>query len=108
MKSQSDLDTFKLELKDKIKPRKYKHFAKGNKIENALLTRIRVGRSHLNGHSYTIGLANTPECLCHFPCENTEHYLLYCFLFEQERRTMFESVRKLVPKFDKLTKKKQL
>ena len=108
LKSQSDLDTFKLELKDKIKPRKYKHFSKGNKIENALLTRIRVGRSHLNGHSYTIGLANTPECLCHFPCENTEHYLLYCFLFEQERRTMFESVRNLVPKFDKITKKKQL
>ena len=108
LKNIGDVDLFKLELKNQIKPQKYKHFSKGNKIDNALLTRIRVGRSHLNGHSYTIGMANTPECLCHHPCENTEHYLLYCFLYEQERRTLFQSVRNLVPRFDKLAKKKQL
>ena len=74
------LDEFKIAVKKDIKPPKYKHFSRGSKLGNTLLTRIRVGRSLLKQHSFTIGLADSPECLCHFRSESPEHYFLDCFL----------------------------
>ena len=50
-----NMDEFKIDIKNKIKPKKYKHFAGGNKLGNTLLTRIRVRRSYLNQHKFTIG-----------------------------------------------------
>ena len=58
------------------KPTRYKHFAKGNKFSNTLLTKIRVGRSDLNQHKFIIGLADSPECLCHFREESPSHFFL--------------------------------
>ena len=46
----SELTDFKNYTKD-LKPTRYKHFAKGNKYSNSLLTKIRVGRSELNQHT---------------------------------------------------------
>ena len=43
-----------------FKPPRYKHFARGNKLSNSLLTKIRVGRSDLNQHKFTIGLVDSP------------------------------------------------
>ena len=45
-----DVSEFKICIKNEMKPRRYKHFASGPKTGNALLTRIRVGRSFLNQH----------------------------------------------------------
>ena len=42
-----DLYEFKICIKERLKPRKYKHFSKGSKLGNTLLTRIRIGRSSL-------------------------------------------------------------
>ena len=53
------LSDFKLKIKDIFNPCKNKHYAKGSKIGNILLTRIRVDRSDLNLHKYTIGLSDT-------------------------------------------------
>ena len=39
-----DLIEFKNCMKQKFKPPKYKHFHKGSKLDNTLVTRIRVGR----------------------------------------------------------------
>jgi hypothetical protein len=64
------VDEFKIGIKKDIKSPKYKHFARGSKLGNKLLTRIRVGRSFHNQHSFTIGLADSPECLCHFRPES--------------------------------------
>ena len=54
-----DVDEFKLCVKNEIKPPRFKHFSCGNKLGNTLLTRIRLGRSYLNQHSFTIGHADT-------------------------------------------------
>ena len=99
---------FKLGVKSEIKPPKYKHFARGSKLGNTLLTRIRVGRSFLNQHSFTIGLADSPECLCHFKNESPEHYFLDCFLYSQERQTLFSLIEHHIPNFNRLTKKRKL
>ena len=56
-------DEFKGCIKKDKKPPKYKHFARGSKFSNTLLTRIRAGRSSLNQHKFTIGLSDSPECI---------------------------------------------
>ena len=99
---------FKLSMKKKFKPEKYKHFARGSKIGNKLLTRIRVGRSDLNQHKFTIGLTDSPECLCHFRSESPEHFFLDCFLYLPERQILFGLIEHYVPHFKNLTKRKKL
>ena len=103
-----DLCEFKFEIRKRIKPPKYKHFARGSKLGNTLLTRIRVGRSFLNQHKFTIGLSDSPQCLCHFRSENPEHYFLDCFLYTLERQTMFRLIEHYVPNFSRLNKQNKL
>ena len=52
---------FKLELKSNMKPDKIKHFSNGFKIGNILLTRIRLDRSDLNLHKFSIGHSEDPR-----------------------------------------------
>ena len=103
-----ELSEFKFENKKQIKPPKYKHFSRGSKLGNTLLTRIRVGRSYLNQHKFTIGLEDSPECLCHFRSENPEHFFLDCFLYTPERQTMLSLIEHYVPNFNRLNKKKKI
>ena len=56
-----NLIDFKYEIKRRIKPPRYKHFGKGTKLGNSLLTKIRVGRSNLNQHQFTVGLLDSPH-----------------------------------------------
>ena len=45
-----DLTEFKAFTNTEYKPPKIKHFVRGKKMNNSLLTKIRVGRSDLNQH----------------------------------------------------------
>ena len=103
-----ELSEFKICLKSEIKPPKYKHFGKGSKLGNTLLARIRMGRSSLNQHKFTIGLSDSPECLCHFKVESPEHFFLDCFLFSLERQKLFDLIEHYVPYFKRLNKKQKL
>ena len=103
-----DVSEFKICVKNEMKPKRYKHFASGSKIGNSLLTRIRVGRSFLNQHKFTIGLADSPECQCHFKTESPEHFFLQCFLYSPERQILFDLIEHNIPKFPNLNKKQKL
>ena len=94
-----NLEDFKIYTKKEFKPPKYKHFSGGTKLGNTLLTRIRVGRSFLNEHKFTIGLADNPECLCHFRTESPQHYFLDCFLYLQQRQLLFTLSEHYLPSF---------
>ena len=50
------LSEFKEQLKKDLKPKKYKHFSKGSKLGNSLLSRIRLDQSNLNLHRFTVSL----------------------------------------------------
>ena len=91
-----------------MKPLKLKHFSRGNKYSNTLLTRIRVGRSSLNLHKFSIGQIESPECFCHFKEESVSHYFLDCFLYTLERRELFSIFEHYIPNFPNFTKKKKL
>ena len=102
-----NLSEFKIQLNCDIKPSKLRHNSKGTKIGNCLLTRLRIGRSELNLHRYTIGLIDSPECDCHSKEESTKHYILDCFLYTVERQTLFSLVEHFIPTFTKLSKARQ-
>ena len=103
-----NIEEFKKSTKTMFKPQKYKHFSRGSKLGNTLLTRIRVGRSDLNQHKFIIGLVENPECMCHFRSESPEHFFLDCFLYLPERQILFGLIEHYVPFFPKLTKKEKL
>ena len=98
------LPDFKMKLKEELKPKKYRHFSKGSKIGNRLLTRIRLERSDLNSHKFMIGQSETSECLCHSKYETSQHYLIDCFLYNCERQTLFNQVEHFIPNFKSFSK----
>ena len=101
------LPDFKHGLKKELKPHRYKHYSRGSKIGNSLLTRLRLDRSDLNLHRFDINQHDSPECACHAKNESSIHYLMDCFLYSGERRTLFSLVEHYIPNFFKLSKRKQ-
>ena len=98
---------FKCKLKQELKPAKFKHFSKGSKLGNKLLTRIRLERSDLNLHKFTIGQSESAECLCHSKQESSQHYLIDCFLYSSERQTLFDRVEHYIPNFKSFSKSRK-
>ena len=103
-----DLFDFKEYTNTELRPHKYKHFSRGKKESNSLLTKIRVGRSDLNQHKFTISLSDSPQCLCHHREESPLHYFIDCFLYLPERQILFDKIGHYIPNFSKFTKQRKL
>ena len=103
-----DVIEFKQHIRSDLKPPSYKHFSKGKKSSNSLLTRIRVGRSDLNQHKFTVGLVDSPQCDCQFREESPSHFFLDCFLYMPERQNLFGLIEHYIPKFKSFNKPKKL
>ena len=69
------------------------HNPKGGK----LITRLRLGLSHLREHKFKHNLQDSinPLCNCGHDIESTTHYLLHCPLFANERSTFFSTLSSL-------------
>ena len=102
LKCEKDLSQFKSKFKELVKPIKQKHFSRGKKRANTLLTQLRVGRSFLNSHRYVFNLAPTDLCICSRQ-ETVKHFLNDCFLYTEERRVLFDSVEQIYPQFKTLS-----
>ena len=65
-----------------------------------LLTRLRVGLSHLREHKFKHIFEDTlnPICNCGEDIETTSHYLLHCPEYLQERKTLLNTISCIVPK----------
>ena len=79
-------------------PKRYKFLSRGTQLWCKLLTQIRVGRSFLNSHSYTVGMSESPACICHSIIESPSHFFNDCFLYNEERRTLFSTFEQYLPK----------
>jgi len=105
------LDTadFKLHIATQIKPSKYKHYSRGSKHGNTLLTRIRVGRSYLKSHSYSIGMSDTNTCSCNDTViESSLHFITQCPMFAVQRRILYDQVEQnYIQQFRKLSLRRQ-
>ena len=58
------------------------------------ITRLRLGLSHLREHKFKHGFQDTlnPLCSCGNDVESTEHFLLHCPQFVNERRTLLSTL----------------
>ena len=102
-----DMLKFKENININLKPTKIKHNARGSKYGNMLITRLRVCRSFLNGHSYTIGLSPSPSCDCGAPQESSQHVLLSCPLYSSERQILLLTANETLLDFHKKSLKNQ-
>ena len=59
-----------------------------------LITRLRLGLSHLREHKFKHGFQDTlnPLCSCGNDVESAEHFLLHCPQFVNERRTLLSTL----------------
>ena len=88
--------------------KKIKHYSRGiSKYANALHTQLRVGQSYLNSHGFKINLKEDDLCLC-YRSETTSHFLLECFLYQEERESLFTNISKYLPRFHTFSKSKKL
>ena len=56
---------------------------------------------------FLIGLEESPNCLCHFDTESSEHYFLDCFLYSPECQILFNLIEHFIPNFPRLNKKQK-
>lgn len=64
-------------------------------LGNKLLTRLRVGLSHLRAHKYAHNFLDTPNpnCVCELlEIETVEHFLLFCPNYKTHRKQLFTSL----------------
>ena len=62
-----------------------------------LLTRLRLGLSHLRDHKFKYSFQDllNPICNCGTDVETTTHYLLHCPLFSDERLILINNIRNI-------------
>ena len=82
----------------------------GNRRNNVLHARLRMGLSHLNSHMFQIHSNNTDSasCLCGYPHENQQHFVLTCPLYHGIRTEMLRETLRIIPNFTQLNQNQQL
>ena len=64
-----------------------------------LLTRLRLGLSHLREHKFSHNFRNTinPLCPCNLEVESVSHYFLRCQNFTQQRMILMNELSNIIP-----------
>ena len=68
-----------------------------NPTELKLLTRLRLGLSHLNDHklNHTFRDCINPLCSCNLSVENNVHFCLHCHHFSLQRLTLMSNIKSI-------------
>ena len=80
-----------------IQPTPSRTFNCHNSIGIKLITRFRLGLSHLRDHEFKHNFLDclNPICCCGKDIETTVHYLLHCPIFSDERSIFFNNFRSI-------------
>jgi hypothetical protein len=68
------------------------HYYSGERYEQIIHCRLRLGMSDLNGHLYSRHLQADSSCSCGFRCEDASHYLLICENHTEARRNTIHTL----------------
>ena len=81
-----------------VRPNQCSVYRIHNPIELKLLTRLRVGLSHLNKHRFNHNFQSciNPLCSCNLEIESTAQFLLHCHHFSNIRSTLLNSINKFL------------
>ena len=88
---------FKNALLSFIRPKHFDTFGIHNPIGLQLLTRARLGFSHLNEHIFRHNFRDflNPLCEHQLEPEATYHFLLRCYLFQVERTAILNDIKEI-------------
>ena len=91
VKSTSSLSHFKklISISDTVVPG---YFYYGERSEQIIHCRIRMGMSNLKFDLFNRHLSENSSCSCGYPAENAEHYLLDCPLYTAIRNTTIHTL----------------
>ena len=91
------LNVFKLSLLKFVRPVANSVFEINNPYGLKLLTRLRLGLSHLCYHKFRHNFQDfiNPICDCGLEIETTSHFLLHCPLFQSARQCILIDIKKI-------------
>ena len=105
------MNIFKLSLLKFVRPLANSVFDINSPYGLKLLTRLRLGLSHLRYHEFRHNFQDciNPICDCGLETKTTTHFLLHCPLFQSARQSLLMNIKKIdesiLKKHDELIKK---
>ena len=96
------LSQFKSALLKKFRPLPRSYFNTTDKVGIRRLAQLRVGLSDLRDHRNNHHFANCPTamCACSQGPETTNHFLLECSRFANQRHVLMSSLSRISPNID--------
>ena len=97
LRNSKSISVFKEKILNFIRPSPNSVFDIRNPKGIKLITRLRLGLSHLREHKFKHSFQDTinPICNCGQDIESTTHFFLHCHFFINERRTLLSTIRSL-------------
>ena len=97
LRNSKSISAFKEKILNFIRPSPNSFFDCHNPKGIKLITRLRLGLSHLREHKFKHTFQDTinPLCNCSQDIESSTHFFLHCPFFINERRTLLSTVRTL-------------
>ena len=97
MKNSESLTLFKKGILQFVRLTPNRTFNCHNPTGIKLITRLKLGLSHLQNHKYSHSFLDylNPICCCGKDIETTVHYLLHCPIFSNERSIFFNNIRSI-------------
>ena len=104
IRNSESIEIFKSKLLSLIRPVQSNIYIIFDEKGLKLLTRLRLGLSHLNEHKFRHNFHDclNPLCSCSLEIENTSHYLLHCHHFSNRRIDLMNSVNSIIPNFESM------
>ena len=93
----ASLEIFKKHLLNFIRPNSSNAFDTNNLLGLKLLTRLRIGFSHLKEHKFKHNFQDSidPLCSCGNEIESTVHFFLHCPNFTTQRQTLLNKLKSI-------------
>ena len=94
IRNSSSINVFKKELLKFIRPEPNSTYSINDSKGLTLLTRLRLGLSHLGDHKFRHNFQDcvSPMCSCGQDIETTTHFLLHCPNHHCARKTLFHKI----------------
>ena len=97
VRNSENIRIFEKRLLELIRPSPNNIFDIYNPYGIKLLTRLRLGLSHLNEHKFKHGFNDkiNPICICAGDIESINHFLLHCHEYCEARQTLSDNIQKI-------------
>ena len=97
IRDSSSINVFKKELLKFIRPEPNSTYNINDTKGLKLLTRLRLGLSHLGDHKFRHNFQDcvSPMCYCGQDIETTTHFLLHCPNYHCARKTLFNKINEV-------------